>query len=94
MNDSTVKARLVFLIEFLKWYFLKYWQVRTRRVFAQTVTYGNGRTMQHQLVVYCNAVSNLPFLAVIIFLLILPVIIDLPPQDKLSEDHYRDIYPL
>ena len=28
-----------FLIEFLKWYFSKYWQVRTRRVFAQTVTY-------------------------------------------------------
>ena len=28
-----------FLIEFLKWYFSKYWQVRTRWVFAQTVTY-------------------------------------------------------
>ena len=28
-----------FLTEFLKWYFLKYWQVRTRPVFAQTVTY-------------------------------------------------------
>ena len=28
----------LFLIEFLKWYFSKYWQVRTRRVFAQTVT--------------------------------------------------------
>ena len=28
-----------FLIEFLKWYFLKYWQVQTRRVFAKTVTY-------------------------------------------------------
>ena len=28
-----------FLIEFLKWYFSEYWQVRTRRVFAQTVTY-------------------------------------------------------
>ena len=28
-----------FLIKFLKWYFLKYWQVQTRRVFAQTVTY-------------------------------------------------------
>ena len=27
------------LIEFLKWYFSKYQQVRTRRVFAQTVTY-------------------------------------------------------
>ena len=27
-----------FLIKFLKWYFLKYWQVQTRRVFAQTVT--------------------------------------------------------
>ena len=30
-----------FLIEFLKWYFSKYWQVQTRRVFAQTVTYSN-----------------------------------------------------
>ena len=39
MNASSTKARLVFLIEFLKWYFLKYWQVRTRQVFAQTVTY-------------------------------------------------------
>ena len=29
----------LFLIEFLKWYLLKYWQVRTRPVFAQTVTY-------------------------------------------------------
>ena len=28
-----------FLIEFSKWYFSKYWQVPTRRVFAQTVTY-------------------------------------------------------
>ena len=28
-----------FLIEFLKWYFSKYWQVRTRQVFTQTVTY-------------------------------------------------------
>ena len=28
-----------FLIEFLKWYFSKYWQVRTRRVFGQTITY-------------------------------------------------------
>ena len=28
----------LFLIEFLKWYFSKYWQVRTRPVFAQTVT--------------------------------------------------------
>ena len=27
-----------FLIEFLKWYFLEYWQVQTRLVFAQTVT--------------------------------------------------------
>ena len=31
----------LFLIEFLKWYFSKYWQVRTRPVFAQTVTYTN-----------------------------------------------------
>ena len=29
----------LFLIEFLKWYFSKYWQVRTRPVFTQTVTY-------------------------------------------------------
>ena len=29
----------LFLIEFLKWYFSKYWQVRTRPVFAQTITY-------------------------------------------------------
>ena len=28
-----------FLIKFLKWFFLKYWQVQTRWVFAQTVTY-------------------------------------------------------
>ena len=39
MNDSSAKARLVFLIGFSKWYFLKYLQVRTRWVFAQTVTY-------------------------------------------------------
>ena len=31
----------LFLIEFLKWYFSKYWQVRTRPVFAQTVTIEN-----------------------------------------------------
>ena len=29
----------LFLIEFLEWYFSKYWQVRTRPVFAQTVTF-------------------------------------------------------
>ena len=29
----------LFLIEFLKWYFSKYQQVQTMRVFAQTVTY-------------------------------------------------------
>ena len=29
----------LFLIEFVKWYFSKYWQVRTRPVFAQTVTF-------------------------------------------------------
>ena len=29
----------LFLNEFLKWYFSKYWQVRTRQVFAQTVTF-------------------------------------------------------
>ena len=27
-----------FLAEFFKWYFWKYWQVRTRPVFAQAVT--------------------------------------------------------
>ena len=30
-----------FLIEFLKWYFSKYWQVRARPVFTQTVTFVN-----------------------------------------------------
>ena len=35
----------LFLIEFLKWYFSKYWQVRTRPVFAQTVT-NNQYTIQ------------------------------------------------
>ena len=29
----------LFLIEFLKWYYSKYWKVRTRPVFAQTVTF-------------------------------------------------------
>ena len=28
-----------FLIEFLKWYFSKYWQVQTMWVFAQKITY-------------------------------------------------------
>ena len=28
-----------FLIEFFKWYFSKYWQVQTRQVFTQTITY-------------------------------------------------------
>ena len=28
-----------FLIDFLKWYFSKYWQVQTTWVFAQTVTH-------------------------------------------------------
>ena len=28
-----------FLIEFIKWYFSKYWQVPTTRVFVQIVTY-------------------------------------------------------
>ena len=37
-----------FLIEFLKWYFLKYWQVRTRPVFAQTVTIYNGITFARE----------------------------------------------
>ena len=31
----------LFLIKFLKWYFSKYQQVQTMRVFAQTVTYLN-----------------------------------------------------
>ena len=31
VNISTTKARLVFLIGFLKWYFLKYWQVQIGR---------------------------------------------------------------
>ena len=29
----------LFLVEFLKWHFSKYWQVQTRWVFAQTVTF-------------------------------------------------------
>ena len=29
----------LFLIEFLEWYFSKYWQVQTRPVFTQTVTH-------------------------------------------------------
>ena len=33
------QGKASFLIEFLKLYFSKYWEVRTRRVFAQTVTY-------------------------------------------------------
>ena len=33
-----------FLNEFLKWYFLKYWQVWPRWVFAQIVTYINYNT--------------------------------------------------
>ena len=32
----------LFLIELLKWYISKYWQVQTRPVFAQTVTYEGG----------------------------------------------------
>ena len=37
---------------FLKWYFSKYWQVRTRQVFAQTVTYAYtyGQTYVYQLI--------------------------------------------
>ena len=33
------QGKVGFLIEFLKWYFSKYWQVQTRQIFAQTVTY-------------------------------------------------------
>ena len=36
------------LIKFLKWYFLKYWQVRTRPVFAQTVTYDRSADLLSQ----------------------------------------------
>ena len=43
--DASTKARL---IEFLKWYFSKYWQVRTRWVFAQTVTYSHVCTYKTQ----------------------------------------------
>ena len=35
------------LVWILKWYFLKYWQVWTRRVFAQTVTYSTPINNKH-----------------------------------------------
>ena len=35
-----------YLIELLKWYFLKYWQVQTRWDFAHTVTYKVMTTQQ------------------------------------------------
>ena len=44
----------LFLIEFLKWYFSKYWQVRTRPVFAQTVTYVYG-TGDYEVVHSCGS---------------------------------------
>ena len=43
----------LFLIEFLKWYFSKYWQVQTRRVFAQTVTYTSKITFV--VWIYCGS---------------------------------------
>ena len=39
MNESYTKTRMVFQIEFLKWHFSRYWQVQTRQVFTQTVTF-------------------------------------------------------
>ena len=42
----------LFLIEFLKWYFSKYWQVRTRPVFAQTVTNGTHTSRNHRFIHY------------------------------------------
>ena len=38
MTPLPRQGKAGFLIEFLKWYFSKYWQVRTRPVFTQTVT--------------------------------------------------------
>ena len=58
-----------FSIEFLKWYFSKYWQVQTRRVFAQTVTYWRSLSNEHHchkagssrnetgFVVMCNIIT-------------------------------------
>ena len=54
MNDSTIKARLVFLNGFLKWYFSKYWQVRTRWVFTQTVTYGKYKNYHTHVIIDCQ----------------------------------------
>ena len=39
VNKSNTKASLGFLIEFSKQYFSQYWQVQTRWVFTETVTY-------------------------------------------------------
>ena len=36
--SSLPQGKASFLIEFLKWYYLKYWQVQTRSIIAQTVT--------------------------------------------------------
>ena len=41
-----VKAGMGFSIEFSKWYFSKYWQVRTKWVFAQTVTILNSYVLE------------------------------------------------
>ena len=41
-----VKAGMGFSTEFSKWYFSKYWQVRTKWVFAQTVTILNSYVLE------------------------------------------------
>ena len=51
----------LFLIEFLKWYFSRYWQVRTRRVFAQTVTFAapGFKILEYQLVIYVQSIMSI-----------------------------------
>ena len=59
MSPLPRQGRL-FLIEFLKWYFSKYWQVRTRPVFAQTVTYYTSDTAYFTLIFsYAHAYTQI-----------------------------------
>ena len=53
-----------FLIEFLKWYFSKYWQVRTRRVFAQAVTYSTLTIIKLQFNVFSHIIITAQILYV------------------------------
>ena len=50
----------LFLIEFLKWYFSKYWQVRTRVVFAQTIihNYKHPSVWSQKLVLTLDQLNN------------------------------------